>query len=164
MLKLAITAVTMALLLAFQPAFADPLVGDVTRQRIGNFDFEIATEPSPPQAGEPAQIMLRIAGVNGDDLIDVPLQITIDKDGQTLQSIGPLVAPFGHYNYTFVFPDPGRYVFYADLRDYAYSGEVLTFTFFLNVPGPLDYIVPGIGAAAAVIVGAIVVLRRRRHG
>jgi hypothetical protein len=163
-LRTAFLAVAIALLLAFQQAFADPLVGDVTRQRIGNYDLEIATEPSPPQAGESAKIMLRIAGVNGDDLIDVPMQIRIEKDSQPLQRAGPLVVPSGHYNYTYTFSEPGRYVLYADIRDYAYSGEVLTFTFFLSVPGPADYFFPGIGAAAAATVGAIVILRRRRHG
>lgn len=161
-MKLALAAI--ALLLASQQAFADPLVGDVTRQRIGNYDFEVATEPSPPQAGETTTVMLRIAGVNGDDLLDVPLQIRIEKDGQPLQRAGPLVVPSGHYNYTYTFSEPGRYVLYADLRDYAYSGEVLTFTFFLTVPGPADYFLPGIGAAAAATVAAIVILKRRRHG
>lgn len=163
-MKAAISAIAVFLLLALQQAFADPLVGDVTRQRIGNYDFDIATEPSPPKAGEPATIMLRVAGVNGDDLVDVPMQIRIEKDDHPLQRVGPLVVPLGHYNYTYVFSEPGRYVLYADLRDYAYSGEVLTFTFFLIVPGPADYLLPGIGAAAAATVGAIVILRRRRHG
>lgn len=163
-MRLAFIIVAIALLLACQQAFADPLMGQVTRQRIGNYDFEIATEPDPLQQGAPAKIMLRIAGVNGDDLIDVPVQLRIEKDGQALQRAGPLVVPSGHYNYTYTFAEPGRYVLYADLRDYAYSGEVLTFTFFLNVPGPFDYVVPGIGAAAAAIVGAIVILKRRRHG
>lgn len=108
--------------------------------------------------------MLRIAGVNGDDLVDMPLQIRIEKDGEPLQRAGPLVVPSGHYNYTYTFEEPGRYVLYADLRDYAYSGEILTFTFLLSVPGPLDYLFPGIGAAAAAIVGTIVVMKRRKHG
>jgi hypothetical protein len=163
-LRLAILAVAIALLLASQQAFADPLMGQVTRQRIGNYDFEITTEPSPPQVGQPANIMLRMASVNGDDLLDVPIQIRIEKDNQPLQRAGPIVVPSGHYNYTYTFAEPGRYALFVDLRDYAYSGEVLTFTFFLNVPGPTDYLVPGIGAAAAATVGVIVILRRRRHG
>jgi len=163
-LRLALVAIAIGLLLACQQAFADPLTGQVTRQRIGNYDFEIATEPTPPQAGQPTNIMLRIAGVNGDDLLDVPVQIRIEKDNQPLQRAGPLVVPSGHYNYTYTFAEPGRYTLFVDLRDYAYSGEVLTFTFFLNVPGPADYLFPGIGAAAAATVGAIVILRRRKHG
>lgn len=162
MLWLALLTTTIALLPICPPVFADSLAGQVTRQRIGNYDFEIATEPSPPQAGKPTKIMLRIAGVNGDDLVDVPVLLRIGKDGQQLQRVGPLVVPSGHYNYTYTFADPGRYVLYADLRDYAYSGEVLTFTFLFNVPGPEVYLVPGVGAAAAT-VGVIVVIKRRRH-
>lgn len=163
MLRPTLFAIAIFMSLVSQQAFADPIVGDVTRQRIGNYDVEVATEPSPPQAGEQTSIMLRIAGVNGDDLLDVPMQIRIEKDGQPLQRAGPLVVPSGHYNHTYTFPEPGRYVLYVDLRDDAYSGEILTFTFFLTVPGPTDYLIPGIGAAAAATVGAIVILRRRRH-
>lgn len=163
-MKLAPVLVAVLILFASPQAFADPLVGQVTRQRIGNYDVEITTEPNPLQAGQPANIMLRMASVNGDDLLDVPLQLRIDKDGKPLVRAGPLVVPSGHYNYTYTFAEPGRYALFADLRDYAYSGEVLTFTFFLNVPGPADYLIPGIGAAAAATVGTIVILRRRRHG
>ena len=163
-MRLALAAFAIVLLLSVQQVFADPLTGQVTRQRIGNYDVEIATEPSPPQAGEPTKIMLRLAGVNGDDLVDVPMQIRIDKDGHPLQRAGPLVVPSGHYNYTYAFAEPGRYALFADIRDTVYSGEVLTFTFFLNVPGPLDYFIPGVGAAGAATIGAIVILRRRRRG
>ena len=164
-MKLALIPVTIFLLLGFQQAFADPLVGDVTKQRIGNYNFEIATEPSPPEAGEPTKITLRIAGVNGDDLLDVPIQIRIEKDGQPLERAGPLVVPSGHYNYTYTFAEPGRYALFVDLRDYAYSGEVLTFTFLLTVPSIFDYLIPGGGAsAAAAVIAAIVIRKRRKHG
>lgn len=162
-MRLALVAVTIALLISWQQVFADPLTGNVTSQRIGNYDFQIATQPSPPQAGQPTSIMLRIASVNGDDLLDVPIQLRIEKDGRTLERAGPLVVPAGHYNFTYTFPESGRYTLFVDLKDYTYSGEVLTFTFFLTVPGPADYLFPGIGAAAAALVGAIVILRIRRH-
>ena len=42
---------------SFTSAFADPLQGS-TRQRIGNFDFEVATDPRSPGAGSPVTVML----------------------------------------------------------------------------------------------------------
>lgn len=148
-----------------QPAFADPLKNAQLRQRIGNYDFEVATEPAPLVSGAPAKVMLRIAGVNGDDLIDVPVTLRLVRDGQEMQKLGPVIVPFGHYVYERTFAESGRYVLYADLTDYAYSGETLTFTFILDVAGPNDslyVLVPGIGAAGAAAVGAIMIMRRRK--
>lgn len=161
---LAILALACLLLLT-QKAAADPLINPLTKERIGNYDFEIAIKPKPPVAGTPAQISLRMSGVNGDDLVDVPIVIRIEKDGQELSRAGPIVVPYGHYIYNYNFTTPGRYALYADVQDNAYSGQTLTFTFLFNVAGPYDYLyvlVPGIGAAGAGAAGAIVIIRKRR--
>lgn len=158
-------AAIMISLLLTQQAAADPLNNAVTRQRIGNYDFEVGLTPNPPVAGSPSSLMLRLAGVNGDDLVDVPVTLRLVRDGDEIYGIGPVIVPFGHYTLDYTFSEPGRYALYADLEDYAYSGETLTFTFLLNVAGPNDYLytlVPGIGVAAAGAAGAIVVVKRRK--
>ena len=145
-------------------AFADPLLG-ASRQRIGNYDFEIATEPERPDAGKPAKIMLRFAGVNGDDLVDVPVTIRIEKAGTEIYRTNPIVVPYGHHNFEFTFPEPGSYALYADLTDYAYSGQTLTFTFPMNAWGPVDYIsqmLPLAGGLAAAAIGAAVVIKKKK--
>lgn len=166
LLKVALLAVAVAIAASvLQPAFADPLGNVQSRQRIGNYDLELTTEPAPLVSGAPAKVMLRIASVNGDDLVDVPLTLRLVRDGQELHRLGPLVVPFGHYTYERTFEEAGRYVLYADLTDYAYSGQTLTFTFILNVAGPYDslyVLVPGIGAAGAAAAGAIVLMKRRK--
>lgn len=152
-------------LVLLQSAHADPLGNALARQRIGNYDFELGFEPDPPVAGSPSTMMLRIAGVNGDDLVDVPVALRIEKDGDEVYRLGPVVVPFGHYSHSYVFAEPGRHVLYADLMDYAYSGETLTFIFPLQVAGENDYLyplVPGVGAAAAGAAGAAVLLKRRK--
>ena len=166
MKALLVIAISVSFLLT-QEAAADPLNNAVMRQRIGNYDFEVALAPNPPVAGSPSSIMLRLAGVNGDDLIDVPVTLRLAKGGgEEIYSIGPVIVPFGHYTLDYTFSQPGRYALYADLQDYAYSSETLTFTFLLNVAGPNDYLytlVPGIGAtAAAGAAGAAVVMKRRK--
>ena len=149
-------------------AFADPLK-NAYKQRIGNYDFEMTTEPKNPTTGAPTKILLRIAGVNGDDLVDVPIRISIAKLGSTTQVVektNPIVVPYGHYAYEYTFSEPGRYVVYVDLNDYAYSGETLQFTFFVNVAGPFDYlysIAAAAGAVAAAGVGAVVFMKRKRR-
>ena len=144
-------------------AFADPLKG-ASKQRIGNYDFEMTTEPKNPAAGDPATIMLRFAGVNGDDLVDVPITLRLFKDGTEIYRSNPIVVPYGHHSFEYNFREPGRYALYVDLTDYAYSGETLTFTFLINAAGPVDMIsgmLPIAGGIAAAAVGALVVIKKK---
>ena len=146
-------------------AFADPLLG-ASKQRIGNYDFEVATEPRNPTAGEPVTIMLRFAGVNGDDLVDVPITISMHKDGTEVYRTNPIIVPYGHHSFEFSFAEQGTYALYVYLNDYAYSGETLTFTFPIYIAGPVDQVstlLPVAGGTAAVALGAVVVLRKKKR-
>jgi hypothetical protein len=109
--------------------------------------------------------LIRIAGVNGDDLVDVPITMRLFKDDAELQRTNPVIVPYGHYTYEYTFVQPGKYVLYVDLNDYSYSGETLTFTFFVNVTGPLDYLyvaAPSAAAVAAGIAGTLIFLKRKK--
>jgi hypothetical protein len=147
--------------------FADLLQG-ASKQRIGNYDVEMTTEPkSPIVGGSPTNILIRIAGVNGDHPADVPIMMRMVKDGVVLQTTNPIIIPSGHYIHEFVFSEAGRYVLYVDLNDYIYSGEVLTFTFFVNVSGPFDYLYIAVPLAAVVAVGivsAVVFMKGKKKG
>jgi hypothetical protein len=151
--------------IAVQPIFADPLKNAMYRQRIGNYQFDVATEPSKLVAGTPAKVVMRISGVNGDDLVDVPIKLRLDKDDKEIASAGPVVVQYGHYAYDHTFADPGKYVLYADLKDNAYSGQTLTFTFLLNVAGPYDnllFIVSGVAAAGVAAAVGVILIKRKR--
>jgi hypothetical protein len=162
---LLIASLIAASLVAGGQAFADPLQ-NAYRQRIGNYDVEMTTEPKSPLVGSPTDILIRIAGVNGDDLVDTQIAMRLVKDGAELQRTNPIIVPYGHHTFEYVFAEAGRYVLYVDLNDYAYSGETLTFTFFVNVAGPFDYLyiaAPAAGAAAAAVAGTIIFMKRRRQ-
>ena len=138
--------------------FADLLQGG-SKQRIGNYDVEMTTEPKSPTVGDsPTNILIRIAGVNGDHPSDVPIMMRLVKDGVVLQTTNPIIIPSGHYIHEFVFSEAGKYVLYVDLNDKIYSGEVLTFTFFINVSGPFDYLYIAVPSAAVVAVGLVSML------
>jgi hypothetical protein len=144
--------------------FADSLKG-ANKQRIGNYDVEMTTQPKSPAVGSSTDIMIRIGGVNGDDLVDVPIVMRLVKDGVELQRTNPIIVPYGHYTHQFTFAQAGKYVLYVDLNDYSYSGETLTFTFFINVAGSFDYLyiaVPYTGAAAVGVVSVLVFMKMRR--
>jgi hypothetical protein len=140
--------------------FADLLQG-ASKQRIGNYDVEMTTEPKSPTVGgssssSPTNILIRIAGVNGDHPADVPIMMRLVKDGVVLQTTNPIIVPYGHYIHEFTFAQAGRYVLYIDLNDYIYSGEVLSFTFFINVSGPFDYLYVAVPSAIVVVGVGIV--------
>ena len=145
--------------------FADLLQG-ASKQRIGNYDVEMTTEPKSPTVGSsssPTNILIRIAGVNGDHPADVPIMMKLVKDGVVLQTTNPIIVPYGHYIHEFTFAQAGRYVLYVDLNDYIYSGEVLSFTFFINVLGPFDYLyvaVPSAIVVVAVGIASMLVFRK----
>ena len=138
--------------------FADLLQGG-SKQRIGNYDVEMTTEPKSPTVGSssssPTNILIRIAGVNGDHPADVPIMMRLVKDGVVLQTTNPIIVPYGHYIHEFTFAQAGRYVLYVDLNDYIYSGEILSFTFFINVSGPFDYLYIAVLLAIVVVVVGI---------
>jgi hypothetical protein len=136
--------------------FADLLEGG-SKQRIGNYDVEMTTEPKSPTVGgsSPTNILIRITWVNGDHPADVPIMMRLVKDGVVFQTTNPIIVPSGHYIHEFTFAQAGRYVLYVDLNDYIYSGEVLTFTFFINVSGPFDYLYIAVPSAAVVAVGIV---------
>jgi hypothetical protein len=146
--------------------YADLLQG-ASKQRIGNYDVEMTTEPKTPTAGSSnsTSIVLRIVGVNGDHPADVPIMMRMVKDGIVLQTTNPIIVPSGHYTHEFRFTQAGKYVLYVDLNDKIYSGEVLTFTFFINVSGPFDYlyiVVPSAAVVAVGIVSAVHFMKRKK--
>lgn len=158
-----VIALIAASLVSGGQAFADPLQ-NAYRQRIGNYDVEMTTEPKSFIVGSPAKILIRIAGVNGDDLVNVPIMVRLVKDGTELQRNIDIV-PYGHYTREYTFEEAGRYVLYVDLNDRSYSGEILTFTFFVNVAGPFDYlyiVAPSAAAVAVGITGTLVFIKRKK--
>jgi hypothetical protein len=71
--------------------FAD-LLQEATKQRIGNYDVEMTTEPKSPTVSDtPTNILIRIAGVNGDHPADVPIMMRLVKDGVVLQTTNPII-------------------------------------------------------------------------
>jgi hypothetical protein len=154
------------LLIAVDKAFADSLP-NAYRQRIGNYDVEMTTDPKNPVVGTtPTSILVRIAGVNGDDLVDVPMIIRIVKDGTEIQRTNPIIVPYGHYTHQLAFEEAGRYALYVDINDYSYSGEILTFTFFINVAGTFDYLytaAPSAAAVGVVIITTLIFMKKKRN-
>ena len=140
-----------SILIPAHQVYADPLKSAV-KQRIGNYEVEMVTDPKNPVIGENSRILLRFGSVNGDDLIDVPIVIKIVKDNVELEKTNQILVPFGHYNYDYVFPKSGRYILYIDVNDVAYSKQTLNFIYFIDIAEPWNY-----GLSLAIIQVIVVV-------
>jgi hypothetical protein len=120
--------------MTMQEAFADSIKGSI-RQNIGNYNMEMKTDPSNPIAGQNTKILLRIGSINGDDLVDLPILIRISLDGKDLTKTNPILVPYGHYVYNYIFSKTGIYALNVDINNDYYSGQNITFTFPINVNG-----------------------------
>ena len=150
--------------MTIQEAFADSIKGSI-RQNIGNYNMEMKTDPSNPVASQNAKIFLRIGSINGDDLVDLPILIRISHDGHNLTKTDPILVPYGHYIYNYIFQKPGIYTLNVDIINDYYSGQNISFTFPVNVNGPFlffPYISlsssSGITMVAIIIATAIIVI------
>jgi hypothetical protein len=141
-----------SILIPAHQVYADSLKSAV-KQRIGNYEVEMVTDPKNPVIGENSRILLRFGSVNGDDLIDVPIVIKIVKDNVELEKTNQILVPYGHYNYNYVFPKSGRYILYIDVNDVAYSKQTLNFIYFIDIAESWNY-----GSLSLAIIQVIVVV------
>jgi hypothetical protein len=145
--------------MTMQEAFADSIKGSI-RQDIGNYNMEMKTDPSYPITGQNAKILLRIGSINGDDLVDLPILITISLDGQDLTKTNPILVPYGHYIYNYIFPKSGIYALNVDIINDYYSGQNITFTFPINVNSPFLFF-PYINSSSStgiILTGIIIII------
>ena len=150
--------------MTIQEAFADSIKGSI-RQNIGNYNMEMKTDPSNPVASQNAKILLRIGSINGDDLVDLPILIRISHDGYNLTKTNPILVPYGHYIYNYIFQKPGIYTLNVDINNDYYSGQNISFTFPVNVNGPFLFFPyinlsssSGITMVGIIIATAIIVI------
>ena len=150
--------------MTIQEAFADSIKGSI-RQNIGNYNMEMKTDPSNPVASQNAKILLRIGSINGDDLVDLPILIRISQNGHNLTKTNPILVPYGHYTYNYIFQKPGIYTLNVDINNDYYSGQNISFTFPVNVNGPFLFFPSvnlssssGITTVGIIIATAIIVI------
>jgi hypothetical protein len=143
-------------------SYADSLKNSIS-QRIGNYDMEMKTDPAIPIAGQNTKILLRISSINGEELIDLPIIIKISKDGTELKKTYPILIPYGHNTYSYIFSESGLYALGVSIDDYAYSGRTVTFTFPIDVSSPFAanfdmYVI--IVIIAITLIVALIFLKR----
>ena len=122
-----------------QDVFAHQLFNS-SGEKIGNYYVQVATDPEIPTTGQNVKIMLRISSNDGTELSDVPISISITKNGQEIDKIPQIVVTGGHYELTYKFLEQGNYVFYIDVNDIYFTGKTITYIFNISTLSPFGYI------------------------
>ncbi len=109
-------------------------------QQNGNYEVELFVNPSKPLLNENTDIFLRITSSAGDELIELPVSISILKEGVEKNSSANnyVVVKDGHYNFPYTFNETGKYLLYVDIRDIFYTSNTLNFIFVLDVGVPIS--------------------------
>jgi len=147
-----------------QDVFAHQLFNS-SNEKIGNYNVQVATDPEIPTTGQNTTIMMRISTVDGTELSDVPISISITKNGQEIKKIPSIVVTQGHHEFVYKFLEAGNYVFYVDLNDIYFTGKTITYIFNISTLNPFGYIFYSLITFAVVtplVVIAIIYITNKR--
>ena len=150
--------------LLFKDAYSHQLFNSAS-QRIGKYYVQIATDPEIPTTGQNSKIMLRISTDENVEITDVPISITITRNGQQIDKLPQIVVTNGHHELDYKFMQPGNYVFYIDLQDLYFSGKTITYTFNLSTLNPFGYIFYSLisfAVATPLVVLSVIYFKNRR--
>ncbi len=107
-------------------------------QQNGNYKVELFLNPSKPILNKDTSIFLRFTSSAGDDLIELPISLSIYKDGQVKNSSNNyMIVQKGHYNFNYTFKEQGKYLLFVNIKDIFYTQNVLNFIFEINVDVPI---------------------------
>jgi hypothetical protein len=148
-----------------QDVFAHQLFNS-SGEKIGNYYVQVATDPEIPTTGQNVKIMLRISSNDGTELSDVPISISITKNGQEIDKIPQIVVTGGHYELNYKFLEQGNYVFYIDVNDIYFTGKTITYIFNISTLSPFGYIFYSLITFAVVtplvVITVIYITNKRR--
>ena len=108
-------------------------------QIIGNYVVELLVNPSKPMIGKDTSFLFRLTSNAGDELIELPVSFSIFKDGKPVFS-NPnnfTLVRQGHYDFNYIFSEPGKYVLFVDIKDIFYTLNILNSEFEVDVQVPI---------------------------
>ena len=148
-----------------QDVFAHQLFNS-SGEKIGNYYVPSSHDPEIPTTGQNVKIMLRISSNDGTELSDVPISISITKNGQEIDKIPQIVVTGGHYELNYKFLEQGNYVFYIDVNDIYFTGKTITYIFNISTLSPFGYIFYSLITFAVVtplvVITVIYITNKRR--
>jgi hypothetical protein len=110
----------------------------IQTQTNGNFKVELSTNPPKIELNKTTDILLRVTSTTGEEIMELPVYLSLAKDGKNDNNLSQSLAMVrnGHYNFKSILPDQGKYLLFVNIKDIYYTQTTLNFIFELNVEVP----------------------------
>jgi hypothetical protein len=110
----------------------------IQTQTNGNFKVELSTNPSKIELNKTIDILLRVTSTTGEEIMELPVYLSLAKDGKSNNNPPQSLAMVrnGHYNFKSFLPDQGKYLLFVNIKDIYYTQSLLSFIFELNAEVP----------------------------
>ena len=105
------------------------------------YRVQVATAPEFPQIGEPSQFKVKVTkGFDYEDVDKFTMGIRVFFNGQQVDTIPPKSIEGSHWDFDYVWRNPGNHIVKIDLYDIRENQEIQTFTFNMGTQSPFGYI------------------------
>ena len=110
----------------------------IQTQTNGNFKVELSTNPPNIVPNKTTDILLRVTSTTGEEIMELPVYLSLAKDGKNNNNPSQSLAMIrnGHYNFKSIFPDQGKYLLFVNIQDIYYTQSLLSFIFEINAEAP----------------------------
>jgi hypothetical protein len=110
----------------------------IQTQTNGNFKVELSTNPPKIVLNKTTDILLRVTSTTGEEIMELPVYLSLAKDGKNNNNTSQSLAMVrnGHYNFKSIFPDQGKYLLFVNIKDIYYTQSLLSFIFEINAEAP----------------------------
>ena len=138
----------------------DNTINATQTQQNENYVVDLLVNPSRPLPDRNINFTLEIKSKAGDVLIELPVAAYILKDGKPVFS-NPnnfTLVRQGHYDFDYVFSEPGIYSLAVDIKDIFYTLDTANFAFEIVVDKSVaDKITQLIGSYYYVFIPIIII-------
>jgi hypothetical protein len=99
---------------------------------------ELSTNPPKIVLNKSTDILLRVTSTTGEEIMELPVYLSLAKDGKNNNNSSQNLAMVrnGHYNFKSIFPNQGKYLLFVNIKDIYYTQSLLNFIFELNADIP----------------------------
>jgi len=134
----------------FDEAFAHSLFNSAEKF-YGGYRVQVATAPEFPQIDEPSQVLIRVTeGFEFEEVDRFTMGIRVFFNDQQVDAIPPTVIEGAHWDFDYVWKNPGNHIVKIDLYDMGGNSGILTYTFNMGTQSPFGFIF-----IIAITVGAL---------
>ena len=135
--------------LIFESAYAHSMFNSAEKF-YGGYRVQVATAPEFPQIDEPSQFLLRVTDADFEEVDRFTMGIRVFYNDQQIDAMPPTSIEGGHWDFDYVWRNPGNHIVMVDLYDIGKDGGVVTYKFNMGTQSPFGYIF-----IAAITIGAL---------